>query len=99
RLVRHPPRPIDGPDGAAGDLAAYTGLPQSDCADAISGWLLASYRASHSETGQPAFAFRLHQFITKGNTVYGTLEPEDQRYVTLEGQKYRPGHPGTVLLP
>ena len=33
------------------------------------------------------FAFRLHQFLSKGDTVYATLEPEDTRHITLQAQK------------
>ncbi|MGL5059887.1 MAG: helicase-related protein, partial [Microcoleus sp.] len=31
-------------------------------------------------------AFRLHQFIAQGGSVYATLEPHSQRFLTLEGQ-------------
>ena len=31
-------------------------------------------------------AFRLHQFISQGGSVYATLEAPDQRFLTLEGQ-------------
>ncbi len=31
-------------------------------------------------------AFRLHQFIAQGGSVYTTLEPHSQRFLTLEGQ-------------
>jgi len=30
--------------------------------------------------------FRLHQFISQGGSVYATIEPKDQRYLTLDGQ-------------
>ncbi len=30
--------------------------------------------------------FRLHQFISQGGSVYATLEPQDKRELTLEGQ-------------
>jgi superfamily II DNA/RNA helicase len=31
-------------------------------------------------------AFRLHQFIAQGGSVYATIEPHPQRFLTLEGQ-------------
>jgi len=31
-------------------------------------------------------AFRLHQFISQGGSVYATIETRDQRFLTLEGQ-------------
>lgn len=33
-----------------------------------------------------ALAFRLHQFISQGGSAYATLEPADQRELTLQGQ-------------
>ena len=51
------------------------------------------------ETGFPPFAFRLHQFISRGDTVYATLEPEEQRYLTITGQQFKPGSREHVLLP
>ncbi|MCC6177412.1 MAG: DUF1998 domain-containing protein [Chloroflexi bacterium] len=47
----------------------------------------------------PAFAFRLHQFISRGDTVYATPEAESVRYVTLEPQTFVPGDRSRVLLP
>ncbi len=40
--------------------------------------------------GQPLFAFKLHQFISGGGSVYGTLETEPDRLLTLQGQHYAP---------
>ena len=34
---------------------------------------------------QPVFAFRLHQFLSSGSSVRATLEPLDQRDLTMEG--------------
>ena len=50
-------------------------------------------------TDRPAFAFRLHQFISRGDTVYASLEPEDERYITVTGQKYVPDDRSRVLMP
>ena len=44
-----------------------------------------------SDLGMPIFAFRLHQFISRGDTVYGTIEAESERYLTMSPQKYVPG--------
>jgi hypothetical protein len=43
--------------------------------------------------------FRLHQFITRGDTVWASLEGEDERVVTLRGQQYVPGDRNKILLP
>jgi ATP-dependent helicase YprA (DUF1998 family)/very-short-patch-repair endonuclease len=101
RLRRVPPRSIDGTDGAAELLAQQTELPERDCGDAIAAQLIASYGSDHRhpETGFPVFAFRLHQFISRGDTAYATLEREDERRITLHGQIFVPGDRSRALLP
>jgi ATP-dependent helicase YprA (DUF1998 family)/very-short-patch-repair endonuclease len=99
RLVRMPPRPVGGPDGGASELAELTDIDVDDAVKAIRSQLMAGYHARHADTGFPAFAFRLHQFISKGDTVFASLEPEDTRHLTLNGQRFVPGHRDTVLLP
>ena len=100
RLVRiRTPRSVLGEGGAAPELAALTGLAEERCADAIRTGLLGGYSARHPETGDPAFAFRIHQFISRGDTVYATVEPEADRHITVHGQRFVPGDRGRVLLP
>ena len=41
-------------------------------------------RDRRPDTGFPVFAFRLHQFISRGDTVYASLEPEADRYLTVQ---------------
>ena len=74
RLVRRSPTTVPL---AAGSLAEATGLDAERCAAAIRATLLAGSQARHPQTGRPLFAFRLHQFLSKGDTVYVSLEPED----------------------
>ena len=50
-------------------------------------------------TGQPLFAFRLHQFLSKGGTVYTTLEPEATRPIETDFQVVLPGKPERRLFP
>jgi ATP-dependent helicase YprA (DUF1998 family)/very-short-patch-repair endonuclease len=99
RLVRSPPRRIGGPDGAASELSRLTGVDLERCVSAIQETLLAGYRVLNPETGFPIFAFRLHQFISKGDTVYATVEPEDKRHITFQVQKFVPGDRNRRLLP
>ncbi len=73
------------------DVGAAAGL--------IRAQLMAGYRVRHPDTGFPAFAFRLHQFISKGDTVFASVEAEETRHLTLNGQRFVPGHRDTVLLP
>jgi len=100
RLMRATPRRISGPEGVAVALSLLTGLDAASCERAIQENLMAGYRHKNPETGFPAFAFRLHQFISKGDTVYASLEPEAQRYITTRAQQYVPdGTRERVLLP
>ena len=98
RLIRSTPRSIGGDEGAAKELSELTGLDKATCTAAIQRTLLAGYEAETAD-GKPLFAFRLHQFLSPGDTVYASLEPEDKRYVTLTGQQYVPGDRNRVLLP
>src|SRR2546425_5555705 len=98
RFVRTSPKSISGDKGAAQALSDLTGEPVECCVEAIQQALLAGYECEpHPETGTPPFAFRLHQFISKGDTIYASLEEE--RYLTLQRQQYVPGGRERVLLP
>ena len=100
RLTRTDPKSITGDKGAAHDLSMITGIPESRCAEAIEQQLLVSYQCeTNPETGFPPFAFRLHQFISRGDTMYASLEPEETRYLTVHGQQFVPGDQNRVLLP
>lgn len=100
RLIRSEPRRISGESGAARDLHNSTGVDYERCVESIQESLLAGYSCEpNPETGFPPFAFRLHQFISRGDTVYASLEPEEERYITLNGQQYVPGSRDRVLLP
>jgi ATP-dependent helicase YprA (DUF1998 family)/very-short-patch-repair endonuclease len=100
RLIRAIPTSILGENGAAAKLANTTGLEVDLCARAIQNQLLAGYNCEpNPDTGFPPFAFRLHQFISKADTVYATLEPEKDRYITTQGQQFKPGDRSKILLP
>ena len=45
------------------------------------------------------FAFRIHQFVSRGDTVYASPEPEATRHITLHGQQFVPDDRNKVLLP
>ncbi len=99
RLIRRNPQTLLGEHGAATRLSVLTGHPPERCADAIREALLAGYNCTNPETGFPTFAFRLHQFISRGDAVYASLEEESARYITLHRQEYKPGSRPQVLLP
>ncbi|MGN9893385.1 protein kinase domain-containing protein [Micromonospora sp. L31] len=96
RLVRQKPAKIEE---AAVELAADSGLTVAECAQAIRSTLKAGSEARHPVTERPLFAFRLHQFLSKGDTVYVTLEDELTRHLTREYQLVLPGSDGKILLP
>lgn len=98
-LVREVAKPVAGEKGAAKILAQETGVDVEICAEAIRKTLLAGYECRHPETDRPLFAFRLHQFISKGGTVYASLEDPDKRHLTLNGQQFVPNDRSRVLLP
>lgn len=98
-LVRQTPRPLTGPEGAAAELAALVELPPEDCRRALEECLLAGYRLTNPANGLRAFAFRLHQFISRGDTVYASLGEPQERHVTLQAQQFVPGRREEALLP
>ena len=96
RLVRQRPTTVEA---AARELARDTGVPLQQCVQAIRRTLEAGAEAFHPGNRRPLFAFRLHQFLSKGDTVHATLEEPETRYLTRDYQLERPGHDGHVLLP
>ncbi|WP_425894276.1 protein kinase domain-containing protein [Micromonospora sp. DT4] len=95
-LVRQKPAKIED---AANELADAADLTVADCARAIRHTLKAGSEARHPVTERPLFAFRLHQFLSKGDTVYVTLEDELTRHLTRDYQLVLPGSDGKILLP
>jgi Signal peptidase, peptidase S26 len=69
-LIRATPRPVGGYRGAALKLAGVTGMDATVCAERIKEQLLIGSQIRHPETEFPVFAFRLHQFISRGEPVY-----------------------------
>src|SRR5690606_30843847 len=98
RLVRATPRRLGGEGGAAQTLAELTGLDRTLCERALKAVLLAGSEARDTATGRPLFAFRLHQFISKGNAVYATPEAPAERFVTLDAQQFAPGREREAVL-
>jgi hypothetical protein len=94
RLVRR--NPIKFREGAH-QLSQQSGLDESTCTTKLRE-LLASGNKLRNDMGEPIFAFRLHQFLAAGGTLYATLESADKRYLTLEGQHYAPGDGGERLV-
>jgi ATP-dependent helicase YprA (DUF1998 family)/very-short-patch-repair endonuclease len=99
RLIRATPSSITGERGAAQKLSKSLELPLARCEEAIMEGLLAGYDVNDPETEMPLFAFRLHQFISRGDTVYTSIETGEKRHITVHGQKFVPGNRDKILLP
>ncbi len=96
RLVRRQPTKIEV---AAKELAEESGVGEDTCVEAIRATLEAGSQARHPVTERPLFAFRLHQFLSKGDTVYVTLEDKLSRHLTRSYQLEQPGSGGKLLMP
>ena len=72
-------------------LADDSGLEVDDCREYLTRFLLASYQ-SQDDSGRNFFAFRLHQFISGAwECVFHARSSLVQRYLTLQGQQFKPG--------
>ena len=101
KLIRQKPTAIKGKKGAAQKLSDMAGVSKDEAIAAIENFLAGGTRpeAKNPDTGFNVFAFRLHQFITRGDTAWASLEREDIRTITLRGQQFVPGDRNKVLLP
>ncbi len=95
RLARRPPLTF-----AAGlaRLVEATGLDEALCRARLTAVLDAG-NVARTGAGAPVFAFRLHQFLSSGSSVYATIEPPEVRYCTTEGQQVVPGSRDRQLYP
>ena len=96
KLARRPPSKLSD---AATKLHDETGVDEAVCREKLQELLLAGSRARDPH-GRSLFAFKLHQFIGKGDTVYTTLEPPAKRFLTTQYQRSAPNRPaGQPLFP
>ncbi len=77
-------------------LASDSGLEPERCRRYLADFLLAVHRC-RSEDGRGFFAFRLHQFVSSAWNVHSTLEAPGERFLTLDGQQFKPGDRGRPL--
>ncbi len=82
---------------ASQKLADDSDLEVDVCRDYLAQFLLAAYQ-SRDDSGRSFFAFRLHQFISGACNAYSTLEALGERYLTLEGQQFKPGDRDRTLF-
>ncbi|MCY0989465.1 DEAD/DEAH box helicase [Nannocystis sp. ILAH1] len=90
RLVRRKPRTLED---VADELARELDLPPATCTRTLAAALLAK-----TAEARPFFALRVHQFLSKGDTVYAVLQPEQERHLTLYAQQFAPGSGGAERL-
>jgi ATP-dependent helicase YprA (DUF1998 family) len=86
RLIRQ--RPVAFAEGLR-RLVEETGLPERLCQDRLKAVLEAG-NAVQTPAGEPLFAFRLHQFLSSGSSVFATVQPGAERFLTMEGQYVAP---------
>ena len=100
RLIRQAPRRLQGEDSAAEELARLTSTDSAKCAAVLRRFLLKGCELRRSESSRfPIFAFRLHQFFTRGDTVWATIEPEAERHLEMSKKGAKPGEPHKPLFP
>ena len=111
KLVRQAPRRLQGGipgeggrtedrESAADELARVTGIDAERCARVLREWLLQGSNLRRTESSRfPIFAFRLHQFLTRGDTVWATLEPEGRRHLEITKKAAKPGELRQAALP
>lgn len=94
-LVRQKPTTVSK---AAEKLATLTGTDKMLAATAIRATLLAGANAKNS-IGRAFFAFRLHQFLSKGGNVFASPESPSVRAIETNFQVTIPGPPERRLYP
>jgi hypothetical protein len=90
RLVRRVPLAFEA---GVQRLVEATGLDPKLCRERLRA-VLEVGNAAEMPTGEPVFAFRLHQFLASGGSVYATLEPPATRALSTEGRVYAPNNGG-----
>lgn len=93
RLIRRTPKTFED---VARRLAVESGLAVERCREPLRRVLQAGNEAGRS-AGRPLFAFRLHQWLSSGSSVYATLEGPDHRVFNMSGQYKADGE--RVLYP
>jgi superfamily II DNA/RNA helicase/very-short-patch-repair endonuclease len=74
------------------ELARQVEVPTAVCTKVVEDVIKAGDAIQvPGSAGRSAFPFRLHQFVSRGDHVYASLESPGVRYITLEEQQYVPG--------
>ena len=82
---------------ASSALSEASGVGKENCETYLAAFLLKSYETRNS-SGKSFFAFRLHQFISGAGNVYTTMEEQGVRYITVNGQQFKPNEREKLLF-
>ena len=99
RLVRQDPRRLQGDESAAAELATLTSTDPAECEKVLRLFLMKGSELIRPGGRFPIFAFRLHQFFTRGDTVWATIEPEATRHLEMAKKVSKPEEPDKPLYP
>ncbi len=100
RLIRNAPQRLRGVDSASAQLAEIAGSDPQRTYELLRAFLLKGSELRRSESSRfPIFAFRLHQFLTRGDTVWATIEREAERHLEFAKLVSKPGEPDKTLFP
>ncbi len=94
KLVRQLPRPIGKEIGVAAELSDLTGIDIDTCINAIRRQLLAGYKIMRPGGRFPIFAFRLHQFLSRGDVVSATVNSSEDRELSFDGAVWKKNSDG-----
>ncbi len=97
-LVRAVPRALYGEGGVAAKLAETIGGTTQAAEAAVVSHLLGAAALPQSDGPRP-FVSRLHQFLSPGLGVFGSLGIGADRFLTLDGQKTDPRSADRPLYP
>jgi superfamily II DNA/RNA helicase len=95
RLVRHRPTTFEA---EVTRLVEQTGLARDFSTARLRAALEAGNEAGINET-DPLLAFRLHQWLASGRSIFATLQHFPERLLTAEGQYKAPGSEARLLYP
>ena len=101
RLIRQTPQRLRGTDSASEHLAKIAGSnPRREATSCFEPFCSGALELRRSDSSRfPIFAFRLHQFFTRGDTVWATIESEAERHLELSKLVSKPGEPDKTLFP
>jgi hypothetical protein len=81
---------------AAEILGNDSGVSPDEAYGALTDFLITAHE---KQEGRGLFAFKLHQFVSGAGKVLSTLEPQGQRTITLDAQRFSPSNEKAFLYP